>query len=236
LTTRRAIVTFMQSHSHVFETFMDDISFGAYLRNLSKRDGRICSYGSHRELFALATMMQIPIYVYCEYASKFQWSQFTPLFTIWIRFVLFHTSLFYMKIIIMIPSSPMIHFVLAICYLQLCHSMALFVVVQMKWSFLQKLFNLSNSATCTCKPVTQSPNTIVEKSIKRANSKKSEKQIKIDSDDTNDVKKTKKKTILTKIVIPHGKKISCICKDPQVSPAAKLHKQLDTLKVILSIF
>ena len=47
---------------------------------MAKSDGSQASDGTHTEIFALATLLQSPVYVFCSYAGLFQWTQFAPLF------------------------------------------------------------------------------------------------------------------------------------------------------------
>jgi hypothetical protein len=75
---RSAICAFMSQNSPVFQTYVNG-PFDDYLQIMSKTDGSIDSWGTHTEIFALATMIQADVYVFSEYGGRLTWNRFFPL-------------------------------------------------------------------------------------------------------------------------------------------------------------
>jgi hypothetical protein len=71
LDLRKATCNFMIKHRNTFCTFSGN--FPQHVQNMLKTSGERSSWGTHIELFAVATMFQAPVYVYCDYADTFQW-------------------------------------------------------------------------------------------------------------------------------------------------------------------
>ena len=68
----------MELHQDTFSTFTDH--FPSHINRMRTTSGNRNSWGTHTEIFALATMLQTKVFVFCEYAGRFQWTQFLPLF------------------------------------------------------------------------------------------------------------------------------------------------------------
>jgi hypothetical protein len=75
---RASVVLFMKNHSDIFSSYVDGITFESYLFEMSQEDGRLSSWGTHVELFALASMLNCPVYVFCQCGSDLSWVEFFP--------------------------------------------------------------------------------------------------------------------------------------------------------------
>ena len=76
---RGSVVQFMRSKPHLFASFVENNTFSQHLSNMSKSLGTRESWGSHIEIFAIATMLNTDIYVYCLYGNSMRWKVFRPL-------------------------------------------------------------------------------------------------------------------------------------------------------------
>ena len=76
---RFSLVQFMRNNARLFKTFVTDVSFDAYLSNMSHMDGSRTSWGGTAEILAFATLLNCPVYVFCSYAGVDQWNIFRPL-------------------------------------------------------------------------------------------------------------------------------------------------------------
>jgi len=68
----------MEGNQDIFCTFTDN--FASYVNSMRSTAGNRSSWGTDTEILALATMLQTKIFVFCEYASRYQWIQYLPLF------------------------------------------------------------------------------------------------------------------------------------------------------------
>ena len=76
---RRSVVAFMFHHPELFSTFVEDMDYDIYLTLMSETTGSRHSWGTHREIFAVATMINAPVYVYSMYGDKMKWLLNKPL-------------------------------------------------------------------------------------------------------------------------------------------------------------
>ena len=76
---RFSLVQFMRNNAHLFKTFVTDVSFDAYLSNMSRMDRSRTSWGGTAKILAFATLLNCPVYVFCSYAGVDQWTIFRPL-------------------------------------------------------------------------------------------------------------------------------------------------------------
>ena len=80
---RRSIVSFMEQHHEYFSTFSPvEIPFEEYIQTMHSTAGNFNSWAGDTEIFALATMLQINVYVYFDFFGKSKWSEFNPFFEI----------------------------------------------------------------------------------------------------------------------------------------------------------
>ena len=59
----------MEFHQDTFSTFTDN--FPSHINRMRTTSGNRNSWGTHTEIFALATMLQTKVFVFCEYAGRF---------------------------------------------------------------------------------------------------------------------------------------------------------------------
>ena len=76
---RASLVNFMRDHPNIFSSFTDQ-NFEIYLQEKSCTEGGRSTWGTHTEIFALATKLQCQVYVFTEYGGRYQWTLFSPLF------------------------------------------------------------------------------------------------------------------------------------------------------------
>ena len=78
---RHAAVDIMVSHRDEFEPFVDQAQFASHIMHMYNSNGALSTWGTQAEIFALATILQCPIYVltYNTIRAKWLWYKFHPL-------------------------------------------------------------------------------------------------------------------------------------------------------------
>ena len=78
---RKRTCEFMRRNRATFSPYMNrGENFETHLKHMESTGGQISSWGSDVEIYAIATLFQCPIYVFCNYAGSFRWVKFNSLF------------------------------------------------------------------------------------------------------------------------------------------------------------
>ena len=78
---RRRICQFMFENERYFKDFVSPTPLHNYLQIMQSTSGNRESWGTHTEIFAVATIIQKNVFVFCQYGRKWTWTKFVPLFT-----------------------------------------------------------------------------------------------------------------------------------------------------------